>query len=520
MMPTIHSRLACEPIQLRESQLPYYRAIASKARYTIRPRQKREPVEYKGLPPELWLHVFSFLRGDKLDLTSLTMASKSFAALAQPLLFQYIIIRPVCGQHPTSGRLTCRRDYLERITERMQFGTQERIAHAVTTVEFSPTIDYARRESSSTEIAAVADMVARMLPLFPRLRSFRCAHLILQPQHVYTISGMAYLRSFHATNCHLSDHFHDHTYESPMEEFTMSWQGNTADLLGVTLSPHSHQRWFSFMHPDRLRTLNLAPLDAFLDRMLSDLLDRGIYFHVLRSLSLPWMAVRSESFVLLLERAPFVQELRFTVRPFHRTITMTHPLPHHVLQNLSVLEAPECALPFLLESKSLRELSCTTLRDGGSLPTDIVAIFDALPPGTFWELGKLSLDMKCLSDELLDCLTRKVPHITILNLNVRGMAWGPTPGSLGSHTTESTVAFFLSLQLPNALEYLYIGKQYVTDIRPAVRQLNEDDVLVLRSHFPFNYPSLKEAHFYAASLRMVYDKGNVTTITRAKLQRV
>lgn len=423
---------------LTATTFSYYRAIALKSHYTVRPRQKPEPIEYEGVPPELWLHVFSSLKDDKADLTTLTIVSKSFAALAQPLLFQHITIRLACGQHPTSGRLTCRVDCLERVTERIQFSTQERIAHAVTTIEFSPMISYARRggTGNSTEVAVVADLVIRMLPLFPRLRLFRCTHLILQPQHLSTISGMSNLRSFCATNCHLSEGSHSHTYESPIQDFTMAWQGNTSDLLGVTLSPHSHKRWFPFVNPSHLRALNLAPLDAFLDWMLVDLIDRNIQLHALRSLGLPWMAVRSESFVPLLECTPLLQELRFTVRPSHRTITMGHPLPRHVLPNLSVLEAPDHALPFLLESKSLRELSCATVHDGGSLPVDIIAAFDALPPGPLWELEKLSLDMKCLSDELLGCVAIKAPHITTLNLDVRGMAWGPTPGSLGTHTTE------------------------------------------------------------------------------------
>lgn len=504
----------------------------------VHPQQKRDPVEYEGVPPELWLHVFSFLKDDKPDLSGLTMVSKSFSALAQPLLFQHIVIRPACGQHPTSGRLACRRSSLERITERIQFSsTQERIAHAVATIEFSPTITYARPESSSTEVAAVADMVIRTLPLFPRLRSFRCAHLLLQPRHLHTISGMANLRSFHVTNCHLSDQFCDHGRESLVEEFAMVWQGNTADLLGVTLSRSSHQRWFEFIHLDHLRTLNLAPPDTFLNQMLTDIVDRGIKFHALRSLGLPWMAIQSESFVPLLEHAPSLHKLRFTVRPSHRTITIPHPLPQHVLRNLSLLEAPDHVLPFLLGSKNLRELTCTTVRDGGSLPTDIIAVFDALPSGTLLGLGKLSLDMKCLSDELLDCLMRTTPHLTTLSVDVRGMAWGPTPGSLKSHTIgvrrlllllsfdpgareltprnfppplQSTVALFLSLQLPSTLEYLYIGKQYATVMYPAVRQLNGDDVLVLKSHFSSNYPPLKEAHFYAVNFIMKYEKGDVS----------
>ena len=102
----------------------------------------------------------------------MTTVSKSFATLAQPLFFRQIAIRPVCGQHPTSGRLTCRRDRLERITERIQFSAQDRIAHAVTTIEFSPRINCARRESDITEIAVVTGMIIQMLPLFPRLTSF------------------------------------------------------------------------------------------------------------------------------------------------------------------------------------------------------------------------------------------------------------------------------------------------------------------------------------------------------------
>jgi hypothetical protein len=172
--------------------------------------------------------------------------------------------------------------------------------------------------------------------------------------------------------------------------------------------------------------------------MLADLVDLGTQFHALLSLSLPWMAAESKSFVALLECVPFLRELRFTVRPSHRAIIMDRPIPGHVLQNLSVLEAPAPALPLLLENKRLRELSCATVRDDGNLPTDIITVFDALPAETLSKLEKLTLDMKCLSDELLDCLVRRVPHISVLSLDVRGIAWGPTPGSLEPHTTKVT----------------------------------------------------------------------------------
>ena len=40
--------------------------------------------------------------------------------------------------------------------------------------------------------------------------------------------------------------------------------------------------------------------------------------------------------------------------------------------------------------------------------------------------------------------------------------------------------------------------------------MNGDGVLALKFHFPINYPSLKEAHFYAANLSMKYEKGNMS----------
>jgi len=229
----------------------------------------------------------------------LTMVSRSFAANPSCSNISSSAQRAASTLLPVAWRVV-------KITERIQFSTQERIAHAVATIEFSPTVTYARPESSSTEVAAVADMVIRMLLLFPRLSSFRCAYLLLQPQHLHTISGMANLRSFHTTNCHLPDQFYDHGHDSLVEEFAMVWQGNTANLLGVTLSHSSHQHWFSFMHLDHLRTLHLAPPDAFLNQMLANIVDRDIKLHALRSLSLPWMAIQSESFVPLLEHTPFL----------------------------------------------------------------------------------------------------------------------------------------------------------------------------------------------------------------------
>ena len=74
----------------------YYRATVLKTRFC--PRQKCDPVEYGGIPPEFQARSLGLDDGVQI-------------VRGQPLLFQHIVIRPACGQHPTSGRLACRKNY-------------------------------------------------------------------------------------------------------------------------------------------------------------------------------------------------------------------------------------------------------------------------------------------------------------------------------------------------------------------------------------------------------------------------
>jgi hypothetical protein len=136
------------------------------------------------------------------------------------------------------------------------------------------------------------------------------------------------------------------------------------------------------------------------------------------------MAVQSESFVSLLECATLLRELCFTVRPSHRTITMTRRSS----------KPPTMLYHSYSEAEDFE--NCPTLLCVTPAVYRPISSHDALPPGTFWELEKLSLDMKRLSDKLLDCLMKATHHLTTLSVDVRGMAWGPIPRSLGSHTTE------------------------------------------------------------------------------------
>lgn len=79
-------------------------------------------------------------------------------------------------------------------------------------VQFCGTVDTIEYYNS-TEVAVVAVMVIRMLPLFPHLRSFRCAHLVLHSHNFkHAISGKTDLLSFHTTNYHISDLLGDYLF--------------------------------------------------------------------------------------------------------------------------------------------------------------------------------------------------------------------------------------------------------------------------------------------------------------------
>lgn len=79
---------------------------------------------------------------------------------------------------------------------------------------------------------------------------------------------------------------------------------------------------------------------------------------------------------------------------------------------------------------------------------------------------------------------------------------------------------FLSIQLPLSLQYVCFGKEYNGLENAGWNvQVDSDDVLVLKSHFRFNYPALLEVHFCSLSIQMNWMNGKVCLpIQHARLQ--
>lgn len=128
-------------------------------------RPPRIQAEYEGIPPEVWINIFPLLSG-KEDIKNVTLTSKSFQTLAQPLLFHHLTFRPQCVTSPTSGHLMSWQGDLARITQRLGFLTLERIGHGVRSIGISPDIKYGRREEGTVELGAIVLVTLHSLKMW------------------------------------------------------------------------------------------------------------------------------------------------------------------------------------------------------------------------------------------------------------------------------------------------------------------------------------------------------------------
>jgi hypothetical protein len=114
---------------------------------------------------------------------------------------------------------------------------------------------------------------------------------------------------------------------------------------------------------------------------------------------------------------------------------MENPLPDSLIPHLTILEAPDRALPLFLQSRPLQELSLGTTIEIGSEPEVIIAVLDQLSDAAN-SVEKLTLHLSKLSQELLDALAARFPRLKSLEILGNNLVWGPGPGGLGTRNIE------------------------------------------------------------------------------------
>jgi F-box-like len=259
--------------------------------------------DYQGFPPEVWIQIFPHILPDVQDVKNVTLTSKSFQLLAQPLLFQHISFRPYCVTSPTSGNLMSWQQDLAHINERLAFITLERIAHGVQDVDILPDVTFGRRQEGTVELSVIVDAVFRSLSRFPHLHALKCAQILFSQRHLAQLPCLSSsLETFTAVDCHIAAPLAEGNAPIvAVRDLTVLW-GSMAPEVNGTASGHesSHKYWLSLMHPDFLRRLTLLPLSSHLHQMLSDVVTHGSVYRSLRSLKCSWYAVDSPYFLEVL----------------------------------------------------------------------------------------------------------------------------------------------------------------------------------------------------------------------------
>lgn len=119
------------------------------------------PLPYSTLPPELWLEILQFLGPSSVS--ALCLASKYFARLSQPFIFQNISFRLRYSSKSCS-------QYMDYLSTRLIFMSNPNIAHRV------------RRESIFSEATkaensimdATLELIFHTLSSFPNLSELTC----------------------------------------------------------------------------------------------------------------------------------------------------------------------------------------------------------------------------------------------------------------------------------------------------------------------------------------------------------
>lgn len=114
---------------------------------------------------------------------------------------------------------------------------------------------------------------------------------------------------------------------------------------------------------------------------------------------------------------------------------MENPLPDSLIPNLSILEAPDQAVPQFLNGRTIRELCMGTLTaELGSNPDVIIELLTQLPASADC-VEVVTVHITRLNQELLDALSARFPKLK--SFTVLGNSPGiPRPGGLGTHSLE------------------------------------------------------------------------------------
>ncbi|KAJ7168379.1 hypothetical protein C8R43DRAFT_148913 [Mycena crocata] len=298
--------------------------------------RRTEPSVAHSVPPELWLKIFMNI--PLYLLPAVTLACRSFAFLAQPLLFSTISTHP-----PALPSLALRGlqtgKHRKRISERMDFFFSPRISPSVVECRISPPAP----EEDGIPTDDLIDTIFESLAHLPNLKVLACRYVRLTPKR------LAVLQNLQLTTISLELCFGDISDFAlapsvPLQEVTFKYPDGS-------LRPDKANPCLLFLSPNHLEQLHATTTSIL------PTLSRSQPFRKLRTLDIPVECITSELFISALSRCPAVD---------HLSLHTTDSVPRSLLEGL-----PEGVLPLLSSYRGPHHFAAAFLRGRNAKRVDI-----------------------------------------------------------------------------------------------------------------------------------------------------
>ncbi|KAF5384425.1 hypothetical protein D9615_003250 [Tricholomella constricta] len=430
------------------------------------------------LPTELWLDILSLSTRNSIAAISLTC--RSLRWIAQPLLFQDLVIRPFLKS--TTYRKPRRTLYVARRHKRLDFFSSPRIACHIRSISVIPYPPVARKHNVPNP--NVVAQVFSALPLFTNLRSL-VLHSILCTSERLTI-----LQNLSLDNFELDIRRGD-IWGVPTRRSTLTpIPAQRVFSFNCNAGPHErlNPSLFSlqFVHPDTLEEIH-SGLDGT-EIMLVAMSLSPSAFHSLRTLDISVYFIDSPQFVPAMHQCPHLAtlHLRAPVTPARSLPRMSH-IPSDILQALVVYHGPPFLAAFFAQDRAIRDFKLWTSRDPSSVlcPTELAPILLRLGSS----VETLELGVTELPPFLIETITDSLPNLKSLSVNSHLSS--NSPGTVITHIIQTKVspprigavgAVGAQLDLNN----LSLGVRFPATF-PIGSPVHEKIVLSLWGKFPHRY---------------------------------
>lgn len=384
-----------------------------------RPSASRFEVE---LAPELWLEIFSQI--PLRELRDVTLTCQSFRYLAQPLLFRSLTFCPY-SMDMANQRFIPRLETIEHTTQRIQFCSSSRIAHAVRECKLYPRY-YVGAVHSDIASNTLLDILLDALPRFVNLQSLFFMFIDLSQAQVLKLCALRHINNLMLGNCTV-----EHVHPPPPSKLQV------VDLtIGCSNQTRESGHGLSVFSPDHLQSVSIVNptvasyfLDNFLGNASHSLLQ-------LRTITLPCEVEVVHAFSRLLPLVPELAELTFD----HPRPSMAQPhipkddnftlstfcLP---VRPLSKYQGPRQLLPYFVRPGALEHLSLWSAfpvtSDGSMDPSELHGVLvggnelvSVCDQKVLRTVQKLELSMTHVNALVLDAVCARFPTLRSLYVHV------------------------------------------------------------------------------------------------------